>query len=697
MELSLIPVLAVFMLFAVSGVAYFAAKRTGVPHSVLLVTIGVGLVLLSNIEYLSFLKNFSLTPELLFYIFLPTLIFESAYNINIRALSREAAPVILLAVGSLFISTFAVAAGLYYLLPLVGFSIPFVVALIFGALISATDPVAVLALFKEYGAPRRLALLFEGESLFNDGTSFALFLIALEFAYKGGFGATSLLEGTLSFLIMILGGTAFGLVVGGIFSKAIGYARSSESVSITLTLVMAHVTFLLSEYISSHFSIGGFDVHLSSIIATTMAALVLGNYGRTKLPLGAERFVEKFWEQIAFFANSIVFILIGMFAFSLPLASPKLFIPIGIAVVVVAAARALSIYPVISFWNAWTTSARKKIALAWQHVLAWGSLRGALAVTMALLIPADLALAGWEHEMSVQEIVLAFTTGCIFITLFIKATTIGPLLQALGIGRFSKIESALYQESKAFIYARALERLEAFTAKGYINEETRDALRSHYAERLAASTNEARTGPDGIAKAVLRVWVLGIERQAAHDLFAFGELSEHGYKRILSKLSVRTEDAEHGESSSQIHIPQYLDIFEQAAERIRRMLGKESIYDDLSESYMYYRALFIIAHKVEKELIRIENEQGDGMFAREVVDEMRKTYEHFILHAGNKMRAIMENNPELVKALAKKLARFGILRVEERILEMLVENKMITPTVYKTLREEMEREADFHY
>ena len=154
--------------------------------------------------------------------------------------------------GSLLISTIIIAGALFYILPFVGFPFRFFVALIFGALISATDPVAVLALFKDYGAPRRLRLLFEGESLFNDGTSFALFLIALEFAVKGGFSASNILEGLLSFGIMIIGGGLLGLIAGGIFAKAIGFARSSESVSITLTLVTAHVTFLLSELLSTN-------------------------------------------------------------------------------------------------------------------------------------------------------------------------------------------------------------------------------------------------------------------------------------------------------------------------------------------------------------------------------------------------------------------------------------------------------------
>ena len=697
MDLALIPTLAVFLLFAASSGAYFLARRTGVPHTVLLVFIGVCLVVLSRFDALSFLREFSLTPELLFYIFLPTLIFESAYNINIRALTRDAIPITLLSIVSLLVSALAIAAGLYYLLPLVGFPIPFSVAFIFGALISATDPVAVLALFKEYGAPRRLALLFEGESLFNDGTGFALFLIALEFAYRGGFAVSTALEGLLSFIIMIVGGGIFGLIVGGVFSKMIGWARSSESVSITLTLVLAHVTFLLSEFISHVAHIGDFKIHLSAIIATTVAAMVLGNYGRTKLPIGAEEFVEKFWGQVAFLANSVIFILIGMLAVSLPLSSPELFAPIGLAVLIVATARALSIYPILTGWNSLVEHAQR-IPLPWQHMLAWGSLRGALAVTMALLIPTDFVVAGWEHETSVHSVILAFSTGCIFVTLFFKATTIGPLMKMMRLGHLSPIETAEHDEARSLVYTRVLERLNRFIEKGYISEHTYGILRTHYLSRLSES-NEACAviGKDAkLSEAALRVWVLGIERQSLKDLFVYGEISETTYKRVLQKLAIRTEDAERGQSTSQIHLKMAQDIFEYAAQLVRRMIGTAISPRDPAENYMYYRSLVIISHKVEKELARIKEDQSTGMFTPEVIKKVSGVYATFKEDAGEKMRQIADKHPLIIEPLSERLARCGVAKVEEYVLGELIEHEMITPKVYAALREEMETDIDVH-
>ena len=147
--------LAFFMMLGLSSFAVFWARRVRLPHTVFLVILGIVLGLLAKEPVFTFFHEFKLTPELLFYLLLPTLIFESAYNIKVRRLVEDIIPIGLLATVSLVVSAGLISLALYFLLPLLGIHLPFIVALLFGALISATDPVAVLALFKEFGAPRR--------------------------------------------------------------------------------------------------------------------------------------------------------------------------------------------------------------------------------------------------------------------------------------------------------------------------------------------------------------------------------------------------------------------------------------------------------------------------------------------------------------------------------------------------------------
>ena len=179
---------------------------------------------------------------------------------------------------------------LFLILPLIGFELPFIFLLLFGSLISATDPVAVLALFKDFGAPNRLAMIFEGESLFNDATSLATFLIILEIILKNG--DVNLVHGIVSFLVMLLGGALFGLLAGFTFSKVIEKIRNYQNVEITLTMVVAHLTFILSEVISETVMLGSFDFKISSIVATVVASIVIGNYGRYKISPQIEVYMQ---------------------------------------------------------------------------------------------------------------------------------------------------------------------------------------------------------------------------------------------------------------------------------------------------------------------------------------------------------------------------------------------------------------------
>ena len=269
-------ILALFTLLALSAGVYLLSQRTKVPYTLMLVFIGLILVPLAQVPVIgqpfTFLAELRLTPELLFLFFLPMLIFESAFNMDIRKMLDNAWTITLLAVVGLLLSTFGIAAALFVLLPLVGIELPFTVALLFGAVISATDPVAVLSLFKEIGAPRRLSMIFEGESLFNDGTAVALFLVVLGIVQSGFDGAGTVVDGAGLFLQMVGLGVVFGLIMAGVFTVIVRAVRANPFVSATLLLVSSHIVFITSELITEH-GLFGVSISISSIIASTIAGL----------------------------------------------------------------------------------------------------------------------------------------------------------------------------------------------------------------------------------------------------------------------------------------------------------------------------------------------------------------------------------------------------------------------------------------
>jgi len=690
--LSTESLLAALMMLVIASATFFIAKRVQLPYTALLAFVGMALAPISlHIPLFSFMRDFVLTPELLFYVFLPTLIFESAYNIDVRRFSRDLPVVASLAVVSLLISTFLIAGALYFALQFLGFPVPFVLTLLFGTLISATDPVAVLALFKEYGAPRRLSLIFEGESLFNDGTAVALFLIVLGIILNGFHGMETITAGVTAFLIMVIGGAFLGLLFGGLFANLIGLTKQNESVSITLTIVMAHLTFLLTDLVAHHLSWGGQPLHLSAIISTSVASIVMGNYGRYKISVRAEEFVEKFWEQLAFISNSIVFILIGLLFAELPTNTNNFWLIVLSTIGIVAAARALSIYPVIGILNFFIT---EKIPTSWQHLMAWGSLRGALAVTMVLLIPDTLSLPGWEYALTPKEFILTITIGCVFTTLFIKATTMGSLMKKLGIDALRPIESLQYKEAHALVEHTVLERLNRFAHKDYIDAQTFATLHKKHTDRYEASCTECAEYNDVLAESALRLHAIGIERFHLKKLYQYGEVSEKSVKRIMNKLAIQSEYIEEGN----MNVPETSsyeakDVFGKVATSLKHLFFTPSPEKTAVENYTYYRGQSIISRKVLKELERIETKGESAVFSAAALESTRAAYMRFQEGSTKKMEAVAQQYPELISKTNRSLAERGLFKVEETVLDELFEKELITPKIYITLRNEFEEEA----
>ncbi len=698
MFFTLSSLLAVFTLLAITGGVYFLSQRLRLPYTVLLVASGLALYPLTTLPFFSFLLDFSFTPELLFYVFLPVLIFESAYNINIRRLMENVWAISILSVVSLTLSAGVIAISLYYLLPFVGITVPFILCFLFGSLISATDPVAVLALFKEYGAPRRLTLLFEGESIFNDGTAVALFLVVLGIVTHGFEGTESILNGFSMFTIMVIGGMLIGGVIGTIFSWTLGVARNNEFVQITFMLVMAHLTFILTDFISTHLTVGGHGIHLSAIIATAIASIVLGNYGRAKITPRAEEFVEKFWTQTAFLSNSLVFILIGLIFTTIPIDLGVLLLPIALSVVIVAVARAISIYPVVAVLN--RTTQEERIPRSWQHLLAWGSLRGALAVTMVLLIPSDLAIAGWNYVYSPQQFILALTIGCIFATLFIKATTIQLFMRKLGLSALTDIEHLEIEESRTLVHERVLEKIDTLCKRGHVSVEVMSRLSREHRERMDRSTEACcaqlandTSGRSAIGERVLRMYAIGLERDALRRIYVHGEVNERVYRKALAKLEYQYDryDMPEGTARSDEHA---VGLVRTLIIRARNSLFPEYHSLTIRDRYMYYRALTVLSRAVIDIFGRMEQKPTGAIFGSDAFEHVRTTYTAFLERSAEKMRKTYNADPHACEVESERIARHSILGVEERTLEEFAERRMITPKVHALLREELSHIAE---
>ena len=686
--------LSLFSLMLISLAVFILAKKLRMPYTVLLVVCGSLLVPISKIDIFSFITSFQLTPELLFFVFLPILIFESAYNMSVRSITENIYSIGLLAVVGLIVSTLFVGVAGFYVFKLAGFEVPMLALLLFGAIISSTDPVAVLALFKEYGAPRRLTLIFEGESLFNDATGFAAFLVILDLLQHGYNGADSAVNALFSFFTMLVGGIIFGLLMGFLFAKLIEVAKGNEHLEITLTLLVAHFTFVLAEVISEHLVIYGHQIRLSSIIATLTASMVIGNYGRYKMSPAVEEYMEKFWSYFGFLANSLVFILMGLLFVNLSISLDVAKWYILLAIIVVVVGRAVSVYPLLWLLN--KTGKEEPIPASWMSLLSWGSLRGSLAVIMVLLIPNDLTIPGWTLDFTLKQFIVAVTIGSIYFTLLVKATTIGKVMHALKIDALTSEEEVGYYKSKAQMYDESLHKLENLLKSHLLNKEQYEDFQLHYQklyEDACIKCKETIGDSDELIENMLRIYALGIEKGELKEIFQRGEANEKIYKKIFNMLSIQTERIERGHSqvsSANEHFP--ID----GIERLVLLVSRLAFWRDHSfkpeELYLYYRTLNKLIGRVIEQLTSIDNSSLSEMFDdKSALEKLLTLYQALHVNTEIKMEGILKKNSTLLNRLNKDAAEISLQAVQTQTLTKLNKDEIITDKLFIMLNHELQK------
>jgi CPA1 family monovalent cation:H+ antiporter len=347
------------VLLLVACVIAMLTRRLGLPYIVGLVVAGFLIALLPNGPQVP------LSRGLIFNVLLPPLVFEAALQLSWRRFRDELPLTLTLAFAGVGIAAAVVAFGMHFI---VGWS--WIGAALFGMLIAATDPVSVIAAFREMRAEPRVSMVVEAESLLNDGVAAVGFAILSGIAADVSPTAVGIVP---AFLWTLGGGLAIGLGVSGAILLVVG-RTDDPLVEITLTTIAAYGAFLLAE----HFGASG-------IISALAAGLLIGSFGTRFLSSRGRDRVHWAWEYFAFLANSFVFILIGMNIADQPLKALGSTAAV-MAILLVLAGRALSIYPLSALFGA----SRWRLPATYQHTLFWGGLRGALALALALAVPATV-------------------------------------------------------------------------------------------------------------------------------------------------------------------------------------------------------------------------------------------------------------------------------------------------------------------
>jgi monovalent cation:H+ antiporter, CPA1 family len=522
-----VQVLVMLLIAALVGVV---ARHLRLPYTLALVVAGLVLGLL----HVEALHGVELNKDLLLLLFLPALLFEAAMHIDPSAFRREAALILVLAVPGVVVATGLTAAlvhgGLGALGLAPGFGWP--QAFLFAAVICATDPVSVLALFRELGVPRRLYLLVEGESLLNDGVAVVVFLIVGAVVGLGdgppleGAGEIAV-YGVRTFVWMAGGGVLIGAGVGGGVSLLMRHI-DDHLVEVTLTALVAYGSFLLAE-----------QIHASGVLATVVAGMVTGSVGRQYGMSPSTRIaVEDFWEYAAFIANSLVFLLVGLELQPGDLADNAL--AIAIAFLAVLLARAVVVYTGVPIGARFV----EPMPTAWRHVLVWGGLRGSLSMVLILALP--VAFPG-------RTLLVSLVFGVVAASLFLQGLTIGPLLSRLGLrigpGGRRDYEVARLQTLVARDALSALDRLSHHLAPHVARQ-----LREVYRERLdrAEARAVACAGEDVVDEQLIEGMqeLVRIEQETIRHAAAAGLVAQDVAAELEADLIVRREalaKAHHGE------------------------------------------------------------------------------------------------------------------------------------------------------
>ncbi len=510
------------LMFVVATAVALVARRLRLPYTVALVLAGLAL------GVVPLFQPPHLTRELVYSVFLPGLLFEAAFHIEFRDFWNDRVAISALAVPGVVIATLLTAALFEPIVAALGLGagVGWAHAIVFGAIVAATDPIAVVAMFKSLGAPRRLSLLIEGESLLNDGTSIVLLALVLDVVAGRHVTPAGL---TLEFARIVGGGLAIGVLIGLGIAQIIRQI-DDPMIEITLTTLAAYGSFLAAD-----------TMGFSGVIATVSAGMLCGNYAaRIGMSPSTRIAAETFWDYIAFALNSVVFLLVGVRVRLDELAASWKIILVAYAAVTVA--RAGVVFGVSLLTR---TSREKGWPASWSAVLTWGGLRGSLSMVLALALPPALAQ---------RDLLITVTFGVVLLSILVQGLTMGPLLRRLGIiGREEARRKYQLQRGTLRMVQAALNEIEHMErlhlAPSAVLQEMRQDYEGRYHD-TAAAVEELRIEQEDLrAEEAMRArrQVLLAEKEEVLSDYHRGTLTADAYNTLLSGVDARLAAIDRGE------------------------------------------------------------------------------------------------------------------------------------------------------
>ena len=658
-------------LLLIAAVILGVTRRLKLPFTVVLVIAGIGLSAVASAypRVLPAFHNLEISSSLIFYVFLPTLIFEAAFNLDARQLRENLGSVLVLAIPGLLVSTFVIGSIVAIATP-----IPVTAALLLGAILSATDPVAVTAVFKRLGAPERLRVLVEGESLFNDATSIVLARILLGVVLAGSVSRQLIAKGAISFVVVFVGGLAVGWVLGLLTGYALGRVED-RFIEITLTTVLAYASYLFAEEV----------LHVSGVMATIAAGITIGGWGRMKISHAVRDYLERFWEYIAFIANALIFLMVGLRVDLSGLRGT-----LGLLVWVVVAmlvSRAVVIYGLMPLVERLPRA--EPIDRAYQAVIFWGGLRGAIALAVVLSLP----------PFPYRETFVALVMGAVLFTLIVKGLSIETLVRRLGLDRPLLADRLARLESDFAAKHRAVDRLPELLSGGLFPGSVAMRLLAQYEKKITRIKNEieelhkTELDDDDQLRSLLYLRALAEEKSLYVDMLNKGQLSERSFRQLLVTLqrqidAVRNKgeyleldshkSSMHGIEAAVLRLIDRVAPLASLAQRLR--------FNRIAVDYEIAGARFQSSRRVLDILDTLARVESTPWY---IVDKLRRQCRKNYETAQHELDQITEQYPEFINDMQSRLGRRLLLAEELESIARQAEHGALPSGVGESMEREI--------
>jgi len=672
---NLAPLLFIILALFVGTATRHLLRESPLPYTIWLLIIGLALGYIDRAGLFTGigLKPFAdsiewaghIDPHLILYLFLPTLIFEAAYALHVHTFKKSLGNALILAVPGIMVAIVITAAiGMAITYSGIGLgSWTWPVALMFGSIVSATDPVAVVAILKEVGASKKLATVTESESMLNDGTAIVIFMTL--FATVTGTASEG--NAVLEFFRVALGGILVGGVIGWLIVSWIKRVFNDALIEITVVIGAAYLTFFVAENI----------FHVSGVIAVVAFGISMAGPGRTRISPEVSHFLHEFWELAAVIANTLIFIIVGVVIAQRVSFTLSDFIVLLIIYIGVHIARLGTIYLFYPIMRKIGYGLNFKDSI----VLWWGGLRGAVALALGLIVVIEEKI---PEDIRTQ--VLTLIAGLVILTSLINATTVKALINWLGLSKIGETKAGLLRQSLLQIKSSGEKEIEKLKENRFMAGANWEKV-SEYLSEVKEVVEDTKPFNLQDAVAETRKRLLQKEKESYWRQFSMGLLSSNAVQILSDQIEVLADFGGKEPLSKRTDIEQLWHTPKLTAQlQSLPVLGrfwKRRFFNQLAISYDCARAFVTAQEENLKSLSSLiigfsQSEEGDGKGV-DILSGLEDELNENRITGLTFLRNLKESYPDVCRAIETQLASRSLLNQQQEMVERLKKQGRLEP------------------